>query len=291
MPENIKYCHLSVDSEKSFFYDHVHIVWNEQIKLHQSPAWELSYVIKGSGTRIVGDTMETFMNGEVVFLPPGMPHGWYFDQYDHDEEGKIENITIVFSDSLLANSIAVFPETKPFISRIEEYKHAIRFEGDTLCRLQMIMTDMLLQNDMERVASLIQLLSVIASSHETRVVGLFNKRQNKSAVKIQEVWRYIVHNYQRKISLDEVAQYVGMNRSSFCIFFKREKGKSFFTALNEYRIDCSCLMLRETTKPIADICFSVGFEDVPYYNRTFKKMKGETPKNYRAKNQLMQSGK
>ncbi|SET03346.1 hypothetical protein SAMN05444285_10520 [Draconibacterium orientale] len=38
----------------------------------------------------------------------------------------------------------------------------------------------------------------------------------------------MITNYQRSISLDEVAQYIGMNRSSFCSFYKREKGKTFF---------------------------------------------------------------
>jgi AraC-type DNA-binding domain-containing proteins len=104
---------------------------------------------------------------------------------------------------------------------------------------------------------------------------------------MQEVSRYIVHNYQNKITLDEVAKHFGMNRTSFCAFFKREKGKSFFTTLNEYRIECSCLMLRETTLPIANICSAVGFDDIPYYNRTFKKLKGISPKDYRfTKNEI-----
>lgn len=281
-PDEIKYCPIGIDNKKSFSYDHVHIIWNEQITFHQSPAWELSYVIKGSGTRIVSDTIETFSSGEVILLPPNMPHGWYFDQYDHDEEGKIENITIIFPDSLLENCAAAFPETKDIISQINGYKQAVRFKGKTLYGLQQIITDMLVQNDVAQLASLLQLFSIIASSDETKVVGLF-KRQNKNTVKMQDISRYMASNYQRKISLDEIAQYVGMNRTSFCTFYKREKGKPFFTILNEYRIDCSCLMLRETTKSIADICFAVGFEDVPYYNRTFKKMTGETPKDYRAR--------
>jgi YesN/AraC family two-component response regulator len=73
-----------------------------------------------------------------------------------------------------------------------------------------------------------------------------------------------------------------MNRAAFCAFFKREKGKSFMSALNEYRIDSSCEMLRDTTIPIGDICFAVGFNDIPHYNRTFKKLKGKSPKDYRS---------
>ncbi len=285
MDENIKYCHFGLDGRKSFYFDHVHIVWNEQITIHQSDSWELSYILKGSGTRVLGNTVEIFTTGEVIFIPPNIPHGWYFDEFDHDEEGKIENITIIFDLKLLDQFAVGFPETASFIGKLKEYSQALKFEGKTLKSIQKIMTQMVRQNDMEQLASLLILFTEIADAEELRVVSNF-KKQNKGAEKMQEVSRFMVHNSHRKISLDEVAQYVGMNRSSFCTFYKREKGKSFFSALNEYRIDCSCVMLRETTKPIADICFAVGFDDIPYYNRTFKKLKGQSPKDYRGRTQI-----
>lgn len=282
MQANIKYCHVPVFDDKSFIYDHVHIAWNEQITFHQHAEWELSYVITGSGTRIVGDLMESFSKGEVVLIPSNIPHCWSFDKNIHDNKGKIENITIIFPDSLFDKCAYVFPETKQYISYISQYKQAIKFEKNTLQKLQKIMRTMFLQNDMERLSSLINLFTVIASSSETSVVG-FCKKQDYNTARFEEVYRFIANNYQHNISLDDVANYVHMNRSSFCSFLKRAIGKSFFTILNEYRIESSCLMLRETTMPIADICYAVGFNDVPYYNRTFKKLKRKTPKDYRAK--------
>jgi len=282
MNEDLKYCPFTVNERKSFFFDHVHIVWNEQITIHQSDSWELSYILKGSGTRVLGNTVEIFTTGEVIFIPPNVPHGWNFDEFDHDNEGKIENITIIFDKKLLDQLTVSFPETATFIGKLKDYNQALKYEGKTLKSIQKIMTQMLWQNDMEQLASLLILFTKIAEAEDLRVVSNF-KKQNKGAEKMQEVSRFMVHNSHRKISLDEVAQYVGMNRSSFCTFYKREKGKSFFSALNEYRIECSCLMLRETNMPIADICFAVGFDDVPYYNRTFKKLKGESPKDYKTK--------
>lgn len=280
MDETIKYCHFNLEDKKSFYFDHVHIVWNEQITIHQSDSWELSYILKGSGTRVLGNTVEIFTSGEVIFIPPNIPHGWFFDEFDYDKEGKIENITIIFDEKILGRCVAGFPETIAYIDKLKDYKQALKFEGKTLMSIQKLMTKMLTQNDMEQLASLFRLFTKIAEAKELRVVSNF-KKQNKGAGKMQEVSRFMVHNSHRKISLDEIAKYIGMNRSSFCSFYKREKGKSFFTALNEYRIDCSCVMLRETNKPIADICFAVGFDDIPYFNRTFKKLKGESPKDYR----------
>lgn len=100
---------LILKKGKSFSYDHVHIEWHEQITFHQSNEWELSYIITGSGTRIIGDVMETFSKGEIILLPPNLSHGWYFDEHVHDSEGKIENITIIFPDPLLDNCANTFP--------------------------------------------------------------------------------------------------------------------------------------------------------------------------------------
>jgi len=211
-----------------------------------------------------------------------MPHGWYFADFDHDREGKIENITIIFPESVLESFGASFPETLGCISAIRQYKDAVSFEGETLRRVQELMTGMVAQNGVGRLSSFLQLMSVIGSSSEARVIGS-RYRKDKVAAKMQEVSRFMMNNFQREVSLDEVARYVGMNKSAFCSFFKREQGKTFFSALNEYRIDCSCLMLRQTELSVADVCFAVGFNDIPHYNRTFMKRKGMSPKNYRAR--------
>lgn len=280
MNEKMKYCPVGIERERSFHFDHVHIVYNEQITLHQSSDWELSYVITGSGTRIVGDSTEFFTSGEVVFLPPNMPHGWYFDEFDHDKEGKIENITIFFKNALLDKIETAFPEASIYIKEVLAIKQAVRFEGQTLLKIQELMTTMVTLSDIDRLLSLLRIFIIIGSAKETIVVGTLLK-QNKSTIKIQNISRFIVNNFQRKISLDEVAQHVGMNSSSFCSFYKKMKGKSFLTDLNEYRINSSCVMLKETTMPISDICYAVGFEDIPHFNRTFKKLKGASPKDYR----------
>ena len=82
------------------------------------------------------------------------------------------------------------------------------------------------------------------------------------------------------ITLDDVARHVGMNRTSFCIFFKKVSGKTFVTYLNEYRIELACRLLKQQKVSVAEICYQVGFNNVPYFNRVFKKMKGVSPSEY-----------
>lgn len=271
-----KYSHIEIDSDRSFFFDHVHIVWDEQISFHQSPDWELSYIITGSGTRVIGDVMETFSKGEIIFIPPMIPHVWYFDEHVHDKDGKIENITIIIPESLLNNCLEVFPEAKIPIENLKKIRKGMSLEGDILSYVQTLMKSMLYQNNLEQLSSLLNIFSKIATSKDMRVVG-FTEKKNNNSKKMQKIYRYILVNYNNKITLDDVSEHMGMNRSSFCTFYKRESGKSFFSAIREYRINCACSILKETKMSIGEICFAVGFNDIPYFNRSFKKQKGALP--------------
>lgn len=280
MTEKIKYSHVQFQGGKSFFFDHVRIFWNEQIAFHQQREWEITYIVRGSGTRLIGDVIEPFSSGEVVLLPPHLPHGWLFNEFDHDEDGKIENITLIFPESLLDGIGKLFPEMEGVVFQLRKYNKAISFEGSVLGDLQLMMTQMVTKNDQQQLSSLINIISKIADSTHSRVVG-YCEKNTKSAYKVREIYRYILHNFQNNITLENVSKFAGMNRASFCTFYKRETGKTFITALNEYRIKCSCLMLRETNKSIAEICYAVGFNDVPHFSRTFRKIIGKSARSYR----------
>ena len=96
---------------------------------------------------------------------------------------------------------------------------------------------------------------------------------------MNQIQTYVICNAKRDITLDDVARYVGMNRASFCIFFKKATGKTFVTYLNEYRIGLACQLLRQKRMTVSEICYNVGFNNVPYFNRTFKRHKASPPVN------------
>lgn len=280
MTEKVKYAHILKSEERSFFFDHVKIYWNEQITFHQQKTWELSYVITGSGTRVIGDTIEPFSGNEIILIPPDIPHCWQFDEFDTDKSGKIENITVTFSNSLFEKCMIAFPELVNYIKGIQQNTDAISFNGNILTQLQSLLISMTRETDIERLSSLIKLFVLISSHENAETVGkpIIEDKQSKRMQKIQ---LYIMNNYQNTITLAEMAKLVGLDKSSFCIFFKKMTGRTFFSFLTEYRIESSCQMIAKTNMTIAEICFASGFKDVPYYNRIFKKIKKITPTEYR----------
>lgn len=266
--------------KSSFTFNDVYLAPNEQIGLHQQPTWELSYIINGSGTRLIGDITEPFFSEEVIMIPPEIPHCWYFNSQVTDSQGKINNITITFSTELIDGLCLLFPDTATQLKKLKEKQDAIKFDKKVSFEIIKIIKKMRVQSSIHHIVPIIELLLLISENNNEQVISTYQKT-NKTTNRMNQIQTYIVCNAKKTITLDEIAKHIGMNRTSFCIFFKKTTGKSFITYLNEYRVEQACLLLKDRDKNISEICYSVGFQNTPYFNRIFKKIKGVTPQMYR----------
>lgn len=268
---------------ESYFFDHVHIYPYEQVGLHEQISWEISYIITGAGERTMGDRTECFSSGEIVLIPPDLVHAWKFDESVTDTKGRIENITIMLPLSFLDKLKNTFTEFENIIEFLKNLDCVISFKDHILKELQMIMKRMIHESKIGRMASIFKILELVSNKSGQEIVGK-NLSNDKTVINLQKIHLYVLNHYHRSISLDEVADLIGMKRSSFCVFFKRTQGQTFFSYLNHLRLESSCEMLKKTKYSIAEIALLSGFNDIPYYNRVFKKYKQCTPKEYRLQN-------
>lgn len=117
----------------------------------------------------------------------------------------------------------------------------------------------------------------VAGSHVRRSA----MRIERDVRRMQQIAAYVMAHYVHAISLKEIAAEVGMNRSAFCSYFKRCKGMTFSQFVTQYRLNTACELLKHSQKQVSEICYLVGFNDVPHFNRMFKKAKRMSPKAYR----------
>ena len=267
-------------NEHSFTFNEVRIDPQHQIGMHQQHSWELSYIIVGSGTRTIGDTTEPFHCGELALVPPEIPHCWIFNNYDTDEKGNIINITLTFENHFLENCTTAFPEMSETIFKIRSITNAILFQKEKADCIISTLRNMTDESEAERIASVIRILTLIATGEELRIIGR-HQNQDKNGVILNKIMTYIICNARRTITIDDISTHIGMNRSSFCIFFKRATGESFVNYLNEVRIEMACEILKRQHSNISEIGYRCGFNDIPYFNRVFKRLKGISPKEYR----------
>lgn len=99
--------------------------------------------------------------------------------------------------------------------------------------------------------------------------------------RLDRVLTFISENYTEKITTRQLADMCYLSEAHFCRFFKEQVGKSTLEYINQYRIEKAAVLLKNTDDQISTIAAGVGFEDINYFSRTFKKFKGITPGAFR----------
>jgi len=94
---------------------------------------------------------------------------------------------------------------------------------------------------------------------------------------------YINDRYNQNLTLDMVAEHIGLNPSYFSSLFKKETGINFSNYLINLKIDNAKLLLRNTNLPLINIAIELGFDNQSYFSNVFKKSTGMTPNQYRQK--------
>ena len=261
-----------------FKYISVHLKPEEQIGLHAHEEWELSYVVSGSGMRQIGDHSEPFRSGELFLIPPNVPHCWAFDKNETDNMGNIATITLCFSTELL-KKIASFPEWTEPMNSLLGLASAVRLPERTAWKAYTPLNQMNQMSEADRLWSFIRVMVVVANDLQGKPVPQYRNRSKEQKQK-EEIQTYILCNSHKHLRLDSLAKHVGMSRSTFCLFFKKQFGKTFVAHLNECRLSNACRLLQEGKYSVSEVCYKVGFNDIPYFTRIFKRAMGMTPAEF-----------
>lgn len=267
--------------ENSFRFDHVRLAPMQQIGLHEHPEWELSLVIKGRGVRTVGDLDEPFSPGDVVLVPPGVRHCWRFSE-DGDE---IENITVLVSQGFIDAVSAALPQLRAPLEQLSGIETGCSFTGVIGRRFAECLSGMVAQSDAMRAVSLLRLLVVAAEGGAARMAGR-PRRDTDVERRLKKIEIFVTCNSIRKVTIDDIAAHVGMNRSSLCTFFRRRTGMTVVEYVNHMRLDNARRLLADTPLTVQQVCYGSGFQDVPYFCRIFKRAFGLTPSEYRHRGSL-----
>ncbi len=111
---------------------------------------------------------------------------------------------------------------------------------------------------------------------------LGNVKQRESGA-VKEAKEFIQKNYGDKISLDMLSKVVGFSKTYFSKVFTEETGDNFITYLTNVRIEEAKKLLINTDMKIYEICEKVGYPNIEHFSRTFKKIVGVSPLQYKNK--------
>jgi two-component system response regulator YesN len=109
---------------------------------------------------------------------------------------------------------------------------------------------------------------------------LANRAHSEIAKKARQ---YILNNVEKRIMLQDVAEYVCISSGYLSTLFRREYNQSLVDFINQTKIDVACQFLRETGFRINEIAYKLGFENAFYFTRVFRRHTGLTPSEYQTR--------
>ena len=131
------------------------------------------------------------------------------------------------------------------------------------------------------IGALYNLFGEIVDTHSYHPTDSAPMSEDKNVPKLRNVLSYMRSNYDSAITLDDMAEAAGMSPRYFCYFFKEMTTKTPVEYLNLYRIEKASRKLLNSDLSVTDIAFSCGFNDLSYFIKTFKQVKGKTPAKFR----------
>ena len=250
--------------------------------LHYHEEYELNLIINAKGAkRIVGDHIEAIDELELVLVGPNLYHAWFTHKCESEE---IRELTIQFHKDLFEERFLRKNQLSFIKTMFEKAQRGILFSPETIERLQPRILALGQKNGFDSVLELLSILHDLSTSRNIRTLSDSSSNQEQlhyNSRRIEKVFEYMNAHYSRAITLTEVAKVANMPEASFSRFIKKRIGNTFIDSLNEIRLGHATRMLIETTHNVAEVAYKCGFNNISNFNRTFKKKKGCTPKEFR----------
>lgn len=254
--------------------------------LHFHPECEIMLVLKGTGIRFVGDSMERFQAGDLVFYGRDIPHFYRNDRnfYQQVSDSAAQAIVIYFKEDFLGKEFWELPKNIQLKKLFTNSKRGIKFTGKSKTELERQIKR--LDDHKDSLAKLIDLLSILQIMANSRECELLSSRgftlpiEENECKRMNDVYQHIINHYVSNPSLEEVSAIANMSPSAFCRYFKQHSNKTYTQFLNEIKIGNACKLLIDNKLPISQICFEVGFNNFTHFNGQFRRIIGVTPSQY-----------
>lgn len=264
------------------------ITLNFYQKWHYHDEIEIVYILKGKGTRFIGDNISNFTDGDLLLVGAYLPHLWKNEKPISENWKKdmyASAIVIQFPVNLGGDGFLNISEMTLVKKLLEDSKLGIYFKLPENHKIKKLLKKMVTQSSFDRFISLLTLLKDLSECEKKSVlssVPFADYYQKHKSKRIDEIYDFILNNFHKEIKLEELASIANMTTTSLCRFFKQSTQKSLSTFINEVRIGYSCKLLIDDKLSISDVCFSCGYNNLSYFNRQFKKIIRLSPSQYQS---------
>lgn len=271
---------ISNKIEQSFSIRH-DIVPVYHNKWHYHPEIEIIYIRKGKGTYIIGDRIAPFEANDIFILGTNLPHLFRYEDNDQDNYSDayvIHCLPTFFSEDFLKH-----PEMKVVKEAIYKSLRGIQIHFNDPLKANLLFQHLFESEGFYRIISFFNILAELCKiEHKALLtsIGFSHSYDAIDSERLNNIYQYVLGNFDKEITLDEISSIANLSVNSFCRYFKTKTNKTFSNFLLEIRIGHACKLLLETDLNISQVCYESGFNNLSNFNRYFKKFTHKTPTQY-----------
>jgi len=239
---------------------------------HNHHEIEIVYIKEGTGTVIVADLILTYKSGDLFFMGSNVPHS-----FKSEDTNQIHSVFQINPD--VFENLRMFAEFSKIHSFLNNSLFGLLIENaDSVYKNYLLPA---LKADVpEKPIALMRMLNSIETGTFKKICNIPYYSDSTNS-RLEIIYNYIINNFSKNITLDDVAHTINLSKTAFCNYFKKKTNKTFSSFLNEIRINKACLLLKETDSSVAEICYNCGFNSLSYFNKVFHKQKGMSPLHYK----------
>ena len=257
---------------------------NEIFYWHFHPEYEIVYVETPSGFRHIGDHISEYKGSDLALIGPNIPHL----NFDYGAKTVVDTIVVQMKENFLGKDFFSLPEMAAITELFEKARNGLAFHGETKRLAGEKLKRLSLLPHFDQLITLLEVFQLLAQSDEAEILKakpIANVSVLKEQQRIQKVYHFIEMNYQKEIDVNEVARLCQLTTAAFCRYFKKSTHHTFTDFLNHFRINQSKKVLMQD-KTVTEACYESGFENISYFNKTFKRFTGENPSTFRKKHSV-----
>ncbi|MFK7903983.1 MAG: AraC family transcriptional regulator [Chitinophagales bacterium] len=244
---------------------------------HYHPELEICFTEKSIGKRFVGNQISDYSEGDLVMFGANLPHGFTTEQ-------PCLQVVIQMTYDFLGAIFMDKPEMRGLKSLFDRSARGLDFGVNTKAEAYSKIKQLKNAEGFEQLIYLLELLYLLAKDEEVKPIcseeyALAMDANHLDRLKV--VYDYILINLKNDLSVKQAAAEINLTEAAFFKFIRKHTKKTFTQIVNEIRINHASKLLISTEKPITEICYECGYNNISYFNRKFKAVLGKTPRDFK----------
>lgn len=261
---------------------------------HFHREYQLTFVVRGHGQRIVGDSIAPLGPGDLTLLGPDLPHVWDVDQpavhvgrRAPPRRPPVDAVIVQFLPEFLGRDFWNLPETAGILRLLRGAARGLSFSPAISRRLGPRLVRLPRLAGLERLIALLSVLEALSRAGGGPLCsrrfdpGLRATDHDRLAAVVGRIHEDLQAG-RSPPDRRQLARLTGLAERSFSHYFRAKMGRTLPRFVNELRIGRARGLLADTTLPVADVARTCGFRNLSNFNVHFRTLVGTTPAAFRA---------